>query len=85
MYGARKGQIPFESSRHQADPEEERRLFYVGLTRAKEELILTASGEVSPFLEELPEGLLERETAGLPEKAEVGHQMSLFEIEGFLQ
>ena len=85
VYGARKGQIPFESSRHQADPEEERRLFYVGLTRAKEELILTASGEVSPFLEELPEGLLERETAGLPEKAEAGHQMSLFEIEGFLQ
>ena len=70
--GPEKGQIPFESSRHQADPEEERRLFYVGLTRAKEELILTASGEVSPFLEELPEGLLERETAGLPEKAEAG-------------
>ena len=34
----------------ETDTEEERRLFYVGITRAKEELILTTSGEPSPFL-----------------------------------
>lgn len=34
--------------------EEERRLFYVGMTRAKEELILTTAGEPSLFLANLP-------------------------------
>jgi ATP-dependent exoDNAse (exonuclease V) beta subunit len=36
--------------------EEERRLFYVALTRAKDELFLiTRSGNESSFLEEIPE------------------------------
>lgn len=83
LYGVRKGQIPFESRRHQADVQEERRLFYVGLTRAKEELILTTSGEPSAFLEELPRGLLETEVARSERKARTGHQMSLFEMDGF--
>ena len=83
LYGARKGQIPFESKKYETDLQEERRLFYVGMTRAKEELILTYSGELSPFLEELPEGLIEMEKAGSVRKAEQGHQMSLFEMEGF--
>ncbi len=82
LFGARKGQIPFESKKYETDLEEERRLFYVGLTRAREELILTASGERSPFLEGM-EGLMETEHTGPAPKIETGHQMSLFEIEGF--
>lgn len=41
----------------ETDEEEERRLFYVGMTRAKKELVLTAGGRPSPFTEELPDGV----------------------------
>ena len=37
-----------------ADVQEERRLLYVGLTRAREELIVTFGGEASCFVPELP-------------------------------
>ncbi|NCV77405.1 MAG: ATP-dependent helicase, partial [Actinobacteria bacterium] len=37
--------------------EEERRLFYVGITRAKETLVLSYAGKPSPFLREA--GLIE--------------------------
>ena len=47
LAGLDKGALPLESRSHPADPEEERRLFFVGLTRAREELILTAGPEPS--------------------------------------
>jgi DNA helicase-2/ATP-dependent DNA helicase PcrA len=51
------GELPFRSGRARADPEEERRLLYVGLTRARRHLVLTWSREArsrpSPFLVEL--------------------------------
>ena len=56
IFGAEQGLIPLEREKHPADKDEERRLFYVGLTRAKEELIVTFSGEESEFLAELKEG-----------------------------
>ncbi|HYY76709.1 MAG TPA: ATP-dependent DNA helicase UvrD2 [Gaiellaceae bacterium] len=43
------GELPFR----RADVDEERRLFYVGMTRAKRHLELTWSGKPSPFLREL--------------------------------
>ena len=66
--------LPLESPGRPADVEEERRLFFVGLTRAREELILTSAPEPSPFLGELPEAVA-RETAGRRRDAE---QLSLF-------
>nr|WP_317282602.1 UvrD-helicase domain-containing protein [uncultured Sellimonas sp.] len=77
IYGAEKGKIPLESDTYETDAEEERRLFYVGMTRAKEELILTASKEESEFLSDIPQELIEREKTG--KKKESYHQMSLFE------
>lgn len=76
LCGARRGLIPLESQRRPADPEEERRLFYVGMTRAKDELVLLTSKEPSPFLDEIPKERLEAGTAGRPRPEAV--QMSLF-------
>jgi DNA helicase-2/ATP-dependent DNA helicase PcrA len=51
------GELPFRSGRVQADPDEERRLLYVGITRARRYLFLTwatdAKTKPSPFLDEL--------------------------------
>ena len=51
------GELPFRSGRSKADPEEERRLLYVGITRARRYLFLTwptdAKAARSPFLDEL--------------------------------
>lgn len=73
--GMRKGSLPLETEQ----AEEERRLFYVGMTRAREELILVTSGEPSPFLGELPEVEIQNEElAGTPEAR--ARQMSLFDF-----
>jgi DNA helicase-2/ATP-dependent DNA helicase PcrA len=51
------GELPFRSGRSKADPEEERRLLYVGITRARRYLFLTwptdAKASRSPYLDEL--------------------------------
>ena len=74
-----------------ADLEEERRLFYVGVTRAKSKLFLTrarkrlARGKVrerapSPYLADIEERLLERRHTRLPEREPRGPdpQLDLF-------
>ncbi|WP_302416285.1 UvrD-helicase domain-containing protein [Blautia marasmi] len=93
IYGVRKGVIPFERDSHLkkedsagireefiTDMEEERRLFYVGMTRAKEELILTTSREASVFLEDLPEESLLRESADKRKQNDGGEQLNLFDF-----
>lgn len=68
--GLEEGMLPYTAGNHVCDVEEERRLFYVGMTRAKEELILTSAanrtmygkklaGNRSSFLSEIPEALYE--------------------------
>jgi DNA helicase-2/ATP-dependent DNA helicase PcrA len=51
------GELPFRSGRAKADPQEERRLLYVGITRARRYLFLTwatdRKSRPSPFLEEM--------------------------------
>ena len=78
--GVNKGLIPLETEKRKADIEEERRLLFVGMTRAKEELILTTSRDPSPFLPEIPSDCVVFEQAGKSGKEEAVHQMSLFEL-----
>ncbi len=78
--GVQEGMIPYESENYPTDLEEERRLLYVGMTRAKEELILTCCQEESSFLKELDEKLVVREKTAGRKREESGRQMELFEF-----
>lgn len=80
LYGVKAGMIPVENGKSPVDIEEERRLFYVGITRAKEEMILTTSREVSEFIKDIPDDLLIREKADRRKKEGTGRQMNLFEF-----
>ncbi len=75
LAGVKAGALPLESSTHPADTEEERRLFFVGMTRAREELILTTTDEPSVFVDELPESVSRETARRRPRPAE---QLSLF-------
>ncbi|MBQ7867427.1 MAG: UvrD-helicase domain-containing protein [Clostridia bacterium] len=54
LAGITEGVFPLENAHSVCDIEEERRLFFVGITRAKEELIASCSGNPSFFWNELP-------------------------------
>lgn len=66
--------LPLVSADGATDEEEERRLFYVGMTRAGEELILTTRGAPSPFLAELPADIKKEKAVERP----VYQQLSMF-------
>jgi len=89
--GCEDGLVPCTIMKDGADIEEERRLFYVGMTRAKDELVLLSSRkrflygqrytqEPSPFLRGIPERLIEQRA--VPERIrkqkEPDPQMGLF-------
>lgn len=76
--GVRKEMIPFENKAGDTDPAEERRLFYVGMTRAEEELILISSAEPSPFLADIQETEMIKESAGGQKQWHKEEQLSLF-------
>ena len=80
IYGVEKGSIPLENEKHPSDKEEERRLFYVGMTRAKEELILTISGEESEFISAIPADVSVHENEEKKKKEQEWRQMSLFDL-----
>ncbi len=68
LYGMDKGRFPLETGKGKVDREEERRLCYVGMTRAREELILVCGEEPSPFLREISEGYARWERVEKEEK-----------------
>ena len=76
LTGVSVGMLPLESQGRSTDMEEERRLFYVGLTRAKEELILTTAQAPSPFLSELPDTVAASPAA--PLRGRPAEQLCLF-------
>ena len=54
LAGLEEGTLPLEREGEPVNLEEERRLFFVGMTRAREELLLTSGGNPSAFAGELP-------------------------------
>ena len=76
LAGLKAGALPLESPSHPADMEEERRLFYVGMTRARDELILTAAPEPSSFLTDLPDSVRRERDARFRDRP--AQQLSLF-------
>lgn len=78
LCGVNQGTLPYESEYRKADPAEERRLFFVGMTRAKEELILSTFQQPSIFLEEIPSQYCTMEQAAKPKEDPVPVQLSLF-------
>lgn len=78
LCGVNQGNLPLESPGQPVNLEEERRLFYVGMTRAKEELIILSSEKPSPFLVEIPKERLQKETPFPHKPFEQGRQLSLF-------
>lgn len=83
--GVERDLLPYRDDRG-FEIEEERRLFFVGMTRAKQKLFLTFSRErdgkvteVSPFLAELPTHLLEKSIIEKKKRPEIADpQLSLF-------
>ncbi|MBI4663866.1 MAG: UvrD-helicase domain-containing protein [Verrucomicrobia bacterium] len=91
LVGCEDGMLPLcFGSEDDADLEEERRLFFVGMTRARERLILSHARRrlwrgsvqqqtVSPFLAAIQEELLERTRSELkPRERPAGVQLDLF-------
>ena len=75
LAGATEGRLPLTRAGEEENIQEERRLFYVGITRARETLILSCGGRPSPFLAELPD-TCERQL--LPRAPLRARQTSLF-------
>ena len=57
LAGLNSGDLPLEREKSPMNVEEERRLFFVGMTRAREELIVSYGGQPSAFVDELPESI----------------------------
>ncbi len=88
MAGCEEGLLPYTAGKDCADTEEERRLCYVGMTRAKDELLILharkrflfgqlLSSAPSPFLVEIPAELVKHRT--IPDhKREQKRQLGLF-------
>lgn len=61
--GAREGLIPYQGFNQTGDIAEERRLLYVGMTRAEDELIMITGKEPSRFISVIPDNMYITEKA----------------------
>ena len=68
--GVKEGCIPLQNHGGDCDMGEERRLFYVGMTRAQDELLLLTGTARSPFLAGLPKDAYSQACAFEPPRAE---------------
>lgn len=78
LCGITKGTLPLELPGRPTDMQEERRLFFVGMTRAKDELILLTGEEPSPFLGEIPSACMKNGTAAELKRPQTSRQLHLF-------
>jgi DNA helicase II / ATP-dependent DNA helicase PcrA len=89
LAGAETGVIPLDLGHEDGDVEEERRLFYVAMTRAKEELFVVHAkrrflygrrlpGLPTPFLSEIPQGLIKKSAIADRSRKKEGKQLDLF-------
>ena len=78
LSGVTAGTLPLEHAHADTDIAEERRLFFVGITRAREELILTCGGKPSVFAAELDNP--EKGAIHSRYKAPKTEQLSLFDL-----
>jgi DNA helicase-2/ATP-dependent DNA helicase PcrA len=87
--GVEEGLVPLDRAGLSTDPEEEGRLLYVAMTRARRLLVLSHAarrtmwgqrlpGNPSPFLTGLPEDAIRRSSPTLPKRAAPSRQMRLF-------
>jgi superfamily I DNA/RNA helicase len=76
--GLTEGLLPLPGRGGTSQAEEERRLLYVGMTRAEEELILLTYGAPSPFIADLPREDMETEQVGRRKAPPAFEQTSLF-------
>jgi len=87
--GAERGLLPLELEGFEVDPEEERRLLYVAITRARRGAILSWSqkrtlfgqrlpGGPSPFLSSAPDTAVTRATDDPPRRSSARNQLDLF-------
>ena len=74
--GINDGVLPLSMPGRESDEAEERRLLYVGMTRAREELLLLTYGTPSPFLKDLPGVSLRCERARTVSRPSEGKQLS---------
>ncbi len=80
LCGLQKGRLPLESPGRKTNAAEERRLFYVGITRARGGTH-PAPPEPSPFLEDIPKTLLSQVTG--PEKRRSAYEETMDQISLF--
>ncbi len=91
LAGVEEGLMPFTMTGDDVDIEEERRLFYVGMTRARDELILLharnrflygqrTAPPPSPFIKEIPDNFIEKIIIPdrIKKQKEPDRQMGLF-------